>query len=223
MSATDDRQRKVTSDALAALNDTDFALAGSGAIREHGISNRPTQDVDLFTSSTDPELFSQAVAGLTATLTASGHTVETLRRAPAFARLQIRTPDGGDVEMDLAVDWRRWGPERKGIGPVLSLEDAVGSKIGALYSRAETRDFLDADAIRRSGRFTDDELLRIAAERDPGFDRTIFAQQLLLVGQLSVTETRRYEVSAEELNGVQQRLEDWARTLLAEHAGGPTS
>ena len=56
------------------------------------------------------------------------------------------------------------------IGPVLSLEDAVGNKLSALYNRAYPRDFLDVDSIRASGKFTDSDLIRAAIERDPGFE-----------------------------------------------------
>jgi hypothetical protein len=38
-----------------------FALAGSGAIREHGVIDRPTEDVDLFTANADEEAFSVAI------------------------------------------------------------------------------------------------------------------------------------------------------------------
>ena len=44
--------RQVAEAALAAVEGTSFALAGAGAIREHGLIDRPTQDVDLFASST---------------------------------------------------------------------------------------------------------------------------------------------------------------------------
>lgn len=44
-----DEQRRITRTALQAATDTGFALAGSGAIREHGLTNRPTEDIDLFT------------------------------------------------------------------------------------------------------------------------------------------------------------------------------
>lgn len=41
-------------------------------------------------------------------------------------------------------------------------------------SRAETRDYLDVDAIRRSGRYSDKELLNLARNADAGFDlRTV--------------------------------------------------
>lgn len=42
-------QRKVARIALAGV--AGFALAGSGAIREHGVIDRPTEDIDLFTTS----------------------------------------------------------------------------------------------------------------------------------------------------------------------------
>ncbi len=42
-------QRVITQLLLAVLQDAGFALAGSGAIREHGLTSRRTADVDLFT------------------------------------------------------------------------------------------------------------------------------------------------------------------------------
>lgn len=58
--------RHVTRVALAAVGDQGFALAGSGALREHGFVRRPTEDVDLFTTRTDSPTFAagrDAVAG----------------------------------------------------------------------------------------------------------------------------------------------------------------
>lgn len=50
MSNRREDQRRVARLALeAAGEDAGFALAGAGAIREHGLSDRPTEDVDLFT------------------------------------------------------------------------------------------------------------------------------------------------------------------------------
>ena len=100
-------QREITRLALRSLDGTGFALAGSGAIREHGLVDRPTEDVDLFTSDVD-----------------------------LFARLEVTTADGHQVDIDMGADWREAEPAVLAIGPVLSLEDAVGNKLSALYSRA---------------------------------------------------------------------------------------
>lgn len=49
-SARDDFQRDVARIALAATHQYGFALAGSGAIREHQLTNRPAEDINLFTA-----------------------------------------------------------------------------------------------------------------------------------------------------------------------------
>jgi hypothetical protein len=140
----------VTRIALASVEG--FALAGSGAIREHGVIDRPTEDVDLFTANADEDAFSVAIDHVTARLRSSGCEVELTRRAEHFARLHVVTAEGVQLDVDLGVDWRQDQPVRLAVGPVLSLDDAVGSKVGALYSRGEVRDYLDVDAIRSSGR-----------------------------------------------------------------------
>nr|WP_233188979.1 nucleotidyl transferase AbiEii/AbiGii toxin family protein [Subtercola sp. Z020] len=128
--------------------------------------NRPTQDVDLFTNDPDPESFDDAVDGLVLELEIAGFSVEPVRRSPRFAQLRITTATGHSVDMDLAVNWRERDPVALAVGPVLSLEDAVGNKVSALYSRPEARDYLDVDAIRLSGWFTDEHLL--SARRGEG-------------------------------------------------------
>lgn len=213
MTERDERQRRLTRDALRALAGTDFALAGAGAIREHGITARPTRDIDLFTASIDADRFAEAVDQLAQSLATDGYTVQAVRRAATFARLVVNTADGFALEVDLAADWRSTDPVSLAVGSVLALEDAVGSKLGALYSRAETRDYLDVDAIRQSGRLSDAELLNITADHDPGFDRDIFAGQLGLVGQLTASEVQGYGVSVDQLAAIQRRLIAWAQEL----------
>ncbi|HET8971018.1 MAG TPA: hypothetical protein VFN19_08160, partial [Candidatus Nanopelagicales bacterium] len=71
----------------------------------------------------------------------------------------------------------------------------------------------DVDAIRRFGRLTDAQLIEILADRDPGYDRRIFAGQLGLVAQVTATEAARYGIGAEDLAAVRQRLTAWAREL----------
>ena len=142
MSDAEDPQREITRVALRSLDGTSFVLAGSGAIREHGLVDRPTQDVDLFTSDVDLPRFSSAVDAVVLGLREAGHDVAELRRVDQFARLEVTTADGHQVDIDMGVDWRAAEPALLAIGPVLSLEDAVGNKLGALYSRAYARDFL---------------------------------------------------------------------------------
>ena len=82
------------------------------------------------------------------------------------------------------MDWRENEPVHLEIGPVLHADDAVANKICALFGRAEVRDFVDAAAILASGRYTEDELLTLAADHDPGFDRSWFAEALTAINRL---------------------------------------
>lgn len=217
----DDRQRRLDRDvalqreiARIALASVDgFALAGSGAIREHGLTARPTEDVDLFTTSQDATEFSAAVDQVSLDLRRSGLRVDQTRQAARFARLHVTTSDGRQVEVDLGVDWRQDEPVHLDIGPVLSLADAVGNKVSALYGRGEPRDYLDVDAIRRSGRFSDEQLITAAGQRDPGFDTALFAAQLAGVHRLTPRDVRGYGVTAEALDGVKARCGQWASLL----------
>ena len=171
-------QRDIARIALARAADLGFALAGSGAIREHGITERPTEDVDLFTTSQFSAEFDRAVEQTTTDSQGHGFRVETTRHATQFVRLALIAPGGDEFQLDLGVDWRAEEPVTLDVGPVLSLNDAAGNKVSALYGRAEPRDYLDVDALRASGKFTDAQLIAEAAERDPGFEVRLEADQV---------------------------------------------
>jgi len=213
LSEAEELQREITRLALQSLDGTSFVLAGSGAIREHGLVDRPTEDVDLFTSDVDLPRFSAAVDAVLIGLSKAGHEVAELRRVDQFARLEVTTPDGHQIGIDMGVDWRKVEPAVLAIGPVLSLEDAVGNKLSALYSRAYPRDFLDVDSIRASGKFTDADLIRAAIERDPGFEVPMFVTQLQLVHRVLPEQVSQYNVDADQLNAIKNRFDVWASTL----------
>lgn len=203
-------QEAVTRLALEALGDSDFALAGSGAIREHGITERPTADVDLFTPSVDTTQFADAVHKLVRVFTSAGYAVEVVRRAELFARLHVTTPQGRHVEIDLGVDSREDDAVVLNVGAVLSLEDAVGNKMSALYSRGEARDYLDVDSIRVAGVFEDAVLIELARVRDAGFELPMFVAQLRAVGRVQSAQVERYGVTARDFEHIRRRLTDWA-------------
>lgn len=199
MSEKNDAQRAVTRIALTGIARAGFALAGSGAIREHGVIDRPTEDIDLFTPMQDVDKFARAVERVMRDLRENGYEVQEVRRTEHFARLEVRTGDGLELAVDMGVDWRENDPVRLDVGPVLSIEDAVGNKISAVYSRGEPRDYLDVDSIRRWGHFTDEQLLSVAAARDDGFEVAMFAHQLEAVRRVTLLDVERYGVDARQL------------------------
>ena len=88
MSSRIEAQREMARIALSRTAEAGFALAGSGAIREHGVIDRPTEDIDLFTMTQDDDEFARAVDHVVADLRENGYEVEEALRVAQFARLK---------------------------------------------------------------------------------------------------------------------------------------
>lgn len=101
----EDHQREAARIMLQAMAGRGFALAGSSAIREHGITKGPTADVDLFTADTDPDWFAEAVDAGADALRENGYQVVVARRAEQFARFAATALDGSSFDIDMGVDW----------------------------------------------------------------------------------------------------------------------
>ena len=94
MRAALEQQRAAAALILTVISGDDFALAGSGAIREHGVIDRPTQDIDLFTTDTGIDRFAAAVQRAINTLTDHVYQAVVARSAAQFARLAVTARDG---------------------------------------------------------------------------------------------------------------------------------
>ncbi|MEZ7769008.1 nucleotidyl transferase AbiEii/AbiGii toxin family protein [Pauljensenia sp. 20925_1_25] len=199
-------QRQLIACALEVLADAGFALAGSGAIREHGMTQRPTNDINLFTVMQASTRFPHAVNSLIEHLTANDYDVTIERVSPSFAQLSVTPLHGVPLSVDLAIDWRAHTPVRLDVGPVLDIEDAVGNKLSALYSRSYPRDYLDVDAIRSTGTISDARLIELLQERDAGF----FTECLRGAHSISLTQVAAYGINASQLHTIQQRFHAWA-------------
>ncbi len=209
-----DMQARVTMLLLAEVADVGFVLAGAGAIRQHGFTDRPTQDVDLFTGlATTRDEFKAAIAAATTVLITSGFAVTASRVADFFARLHLSERGEQVLEVDFGINWRADAPVMMAVGPVLSERDAVAGKLSAVYSRSEVRDFLDLDSIRVSGRYTDGDLLALGREHDDGFEVGLFAAQLSQVAGILPTQAAQYGVTTDAFKGVQSRTLAWAIEL----------
>lgn len=141
--------------ALAAAGPFGFALAGGYAVQAHGFLDRPSADVDIFTTSRAEGDFPAAVDAVLAALRGDGLVPEAEIRNASFARIAVATPDGGTTKIEMGVDWRANQPSRLSIGPVLHPDDAVANKVCVLFGRAEVRDYVDVDAIVSSGRYSE--------------------------------------------------------------------
>jgi hypothetical protein len=140
----------------------------------HDLVDRPIQDVDLFTP--DPSEVMQLADALAVALRGEGAQVNVDRRAPGFTRLAVTVSDGRSVVAEVAHDARIREAVQLSFGRVLHPEDVAADKTLALFGRAAARFLVDVAAL--SERYTLEQLCELAAEKDPGFDRSVFADAL---------------------------------------------
>lgn len=206
-------QRDLAKCALEVL--PEFALAGSGAIREHGLIDRPTEDVDLFSTFDEvgtPDDFSASISRLCDALIEAGYSVQKDSSGDFFQSLTV-TKDGVVLQMDMGVDFRSFPPAMMSLGPVINRDDAVGSKVAAMFSRGEARDYLDVDRIRSNSNYSDKDLFDLACEVDAGLDEGLFIQSLEWSKNIKLSQVEKYGYTAENLEQLQERFSSWAKVL----------
>jgi hypothetical protein len=210
------RHERIARIALAAGGRYGLALAGGYAVSAHGMGNRPSGDVDLFTSWQRRGEFPELAAAVIAALKSAGYKASIIMSAETFTRLILTDPaDGSEEKIELSVDWRAHEPVQLDVGPVLHADDAVANKVCALFGRALPRDFLDVDAAILSGRYTREQLLELAAEADRGFDRLLFADALGALTQITDTAFAEYRVDPAMVADMRHRFAQWRRELIA--------
>ncbi|MGI8535926.1 MAG: hypothetical protein ACR2K2_05390 [Mycobacteriales bacterium] len=143
-------------------------------------------------------------------LTGDGFQVRLLRATQDgdFAELQV-SRHGQITQLDLGRDWRAHQAVTLDIGPVLHLDDAVGSKTTALLGRALPRDYIDIAAAL--SRYPRRKLLELAFDRDRGLrvvDVALAAQRLdRLDDELFLPYLRQLG----EVADLREKFADWPR------------
>jgi predicted nucleotidyltransferase component of viral defense system len=174
--------REVAAVALRAASRHGFALGGGNALIAHGVIDRRTEDVDLFTNQeTGVEAAADAVE---AALEEAGFQTERRDKTAGLADIFpgmgeglaewiIIAPGGEQMMLQMAYLDRDHSPVTTDVGPVLDLEDVVGGKVCALASRAEPRDYVDAAAALE--RYSVEQVIGFARRLDPGLTDQDFA------------------------------------------------
>jgi hypothetical protein len=140
-----------------------FVLVGGAALVALGLTDRPTQDVDFFTS--DAERV-EAASGALQVASAKHGWAATLGRASAtFQRIVLQRGDA-QVSVDIALDTAALRPIiESALGPTFDPLEHAARKALAVFDRAEARDFVDR--FRLSQLFGRDDILNLAAQPTP--------------------------------------------------------
>jgi hypothetical protein len=210
--------REVAAVALRAAARHGFALAGGNALMAHGIIDRSTDDVDLFS---DQEAgVAVAASAVEAALRDAGF--QARRRDTAaglgdvfdgmgegLAEWIITAADGQETMLQMAYFDRCHGPVTMDVGPVLDLEDLAGWKVCALASRVEPRDYIDTAAALR--RYSAGQLISFARRLDPGLDDRDFADAGRQLDRLPDTVFARYGLGPPDVGRLREQFAAWPR------------
>lgn len=146
---------------------THYYLTGGTALAEFYLGHRRSFDLDLFTGEHGLILpFSYMVEER---FRQGGFSVGVVRRLESFAEFEIGWEDER-IRVQLAYDspYRFAPPEETDLVRVNDFQDLVVDKLLALFGRAEPRDAVDLYFILKTEGF--EELVQMAAKKDPGFD-----------------------------------------------------
>lgn len=230
----DDDHRRIIAVIQPVLKQYRFALAGGNALRVHGLSTRETRDVNMHTSAPPQEVQIGRVAPLVETaLLAAGFGVQ---RVPVpgsgifpdaddyQARWNVTVSSADQPEaflenpaaserrilLQLFVDELLSPPvDIPDLGLVLRVEDALAGKVAALATRADARDFIDvAEAMRRG--WSPDDLIGLAMQQNPDYDRPYFTQVRANLAALDDFEfTQQYGLSLKQVRELRELFEQW--------------
>ena len=214
----DELQREVAAIALGAAARHGFALAGGNALIAHGIIDRPTEDVDLFS---DQEAGVAAAAqGVQDALREAGFQAERRDRTDGLgdvfegmeeglAEWLVTAPGGRQTVLQMAHFGRSRGPVIMDVGPVLDLEDLAGWKVCALAGRVEPRDYVDTAAALQH--YSVAEVIRLAKRLDPGLEDRDFADAGRQLDRMPDGVFARYGLGPRHVAVLRDQFAAWPR------------
>jgi len=173
--------QKVFLDIFSKLPDQDqFYFTGGAALSEFYLGHRLSFDLDFFTDQEGLVLpFSHQIE---AECKKQGIPITIVRRFETFVQL-IFEHEGDPLKIDLAFDspfhLQPALPSEYGV-QVNDYEDLKADKVFAFFGRTEPRDAIDLFFFLKQEEL--DDLLALAAQKDPGFDLYWFAIALKKTG-----------------------------------------
>jgi predicted nucleotidyltransferase component of viral defense system len=209
---------QVATIALRAAVPHGFALGGGNALIAHGIVDRFTQDVDVFS---DQEGGVEAAAdAVEVALRDAGFGTERRDKAgglpeifygmgEGLAEWIVTAPSGEQMLLQMAYFDRARMPVIMDIGPVLDLEDVVGGKVCALVSRVEPRDYVDTAAAM--DHYSVKQMIGFARRLDPGLTDRDIADAVQRLDQWGDGVFAPFGLSPKDVAVLRERFAGWPR------------
>lgn len=216
----DEAMRDLARYATDCLKEQGFALAGGTSLRLHGITDRPSEDIDLFVTSqklglvdgltmdelnrkaSEFRLYAQALA---AYLKGKGYEAEIAGCAPFRIKLDVRK-GGYLMKCDLAVQNRVKEPVVIDGIRVVDEYDSERGKFTALFKRAAHRDYYDAYRVAQKEGITFAEAFSLTR----GADASRMGEVADLFGCMDFTRLKEeYGMTDDEIGEMHRFLSGW--------------
>lgn len=138
---------------LPALETLDIALAGGNGLRAHGVTTRPSNDLDTYSASFETAIYEQAGQLVLDAARAAGWNAELEIASDWFRGITIwrpgTNPERDSVGIDIGQEYRTRSAQRRMArgGLVMDLDDISAGKCRALCDRREAHDFADVACL----------------------------------------------------------------------------
>ena len=200
-------QTQVATEFLSTSGGNQFVLAGGAALLVHGISKRPTQDLDFFTNNPNYAI-EDGLNSLVNLAHQQGWSIEIVRSENSFQRVIIHGDDSllVDLARDSALILK---PVQTYVGLVVAPEELAGRKLLALFDRAFARDFIDVYVLARH--FSPDSMISMALMIDPGFDPVALSEMLATIERF---EDQKLSGSGIDTGELRDFFANWHSSIL---------
>ncbi|MFJ5968684.1 hypothetical protein [Streptomyces sp. NPDC093060] len=216
--------RRLLSDVVSAGSPYVLVLAGGYALQAHGLLERPHANLDFATESA--EAMDRIAGAVGAALEARARPVRAGAVTALTAQLTVTDPPTGEPCVLVLHKEVFWQPAAlTEYGPALSLEDAVGTKIRALYDRGAAVDLIDAQAAATRFSLPDLEELGRRHAHDP-FDLPTLQSRLTGTDWYADADFVRYGLTEPQVTALRAWAQHWsddiAERLLEDGASPDT-
>ncbi|MGK5446687.1 nucleotidyl transferase AbiEii/AbiGii toxin family protein [Streptomyces radiopugnans] len=190
-----------------------LVLTGGYAVQAHGLVERFSRDLDVATE--NPAPMDEIVASLTVGLTARGWRTTHVQTDPLSGRFLVTDPETGEeCEVDVLKEPFWAPPTQTPYGPVLSLDDVIGTKVRALADRGTARDLIDVQAASRHRSTADLETLgRRRAHEE--FSLEDLRDRLIGANWYEDEDYTAYGLTSEQIEELKRWAMEWAEDLEA--------
>ncbi|MEV0929070.1 nucleotidyl transferase AbiEii/AbiGii toxin family protein [Streptomyces spongiicola] len=190
-----------------------LVLTGGYAVQAHGLVERFSRDLDVATE--NPAPMQEIVASLTAGLGARGWRTTHVQTDPLSGRFLVTDPDTGEeCEVDVLKEAFWAPPAQTPYGPVLSLDDVIGTKVRALAERGTVRDLIDVQAASRHRSTADLESLGRRRAHDE-FSLEDLRDRLIGADWYEDEDYAAYGLTSRQIGELKAWALEWAEDLGA--------